>query len=116
MKLINAKSRAAPLPPQWPQLGPGHRPAGRQCAEGRQHGRTRYADPHNASGTWENRILGDMFLGLTTEAADGSVIPGAAETWTVSEDGTVYTLRCAITVVGRNTGDRRRLRVFAARI
>jgi len=48
-------------------------------------------DPHNASGTWENRILGDMFLGLTTEAADGSVIPGAAETWTVSEDGTVYT-------------------------
>jgi len=50
-------------------------------------------DPHNASGTWENRILGDMFLGLTTETADGSVIPGAAESWTVSEDGTVYTFK-----------------------
>jgi oligopeptide transport system substrate-binding protein len=48
-------------------------------------------DPHHASGTWENRIIGDMFMGLTTEAADGSVIPGAAESWQVSDDGTVYT-------------------------
>ena len=32
-----------------------------------------------------------MFMGLTTEAADGSVIPGAAESWTISDDGTVYT-------------------------
>ncbi|MEL6961271.1 MAG: peptide ABC transporter substrate-binding protein [Pseudomonadota bacterium] len=48
-------------------------------------------DPHHASGTWENRIIGDMFLGLTTEAADASVVPGAAESWTVSDDGLVYT-------------------------
>ncbi len=48
-------------------------------------------DPHHASGTWENTIIGDMFLGLTTEAADGSVIPGAAESWEVSDDGLVYT-------------------------
>ena len=33
-------------------------------------------DPHHVEGTWENRIIGDMFMGLTTEAADGSVIPG----------------------------------------
>ena len=32
-----------------------------------------------------------MFMGLTTEAADASVIPGAAESWEVSDDGTVYT-------------------------
>ncbi|HEX6141755.1 MAG TPA: peptide ABC transporter substrate-binding protein, partial [Geminicoccaceae bacterium] len=50
-------------------------------------------DPHHASGVWENRIIGDMFLGLTTEAADGSVIPGAAERWELSDDGTVYTFR-----------------------
>jgi oligopeptide transport system substrate-binding protein len=50
-------------------------------------------DPHHASGVWENRIIGDMFLGLTTEAADGSVIPGAAESWEVSDDGTVYTFK-----------------------
>ncbi len=48
-------------------------------------------DPHQVSGNWENRIIGDMFMGLTTEAADGSVIPGAAESWTVSDDGLTYT-------------------------
>ena len=46
-----------------------------------------------STGTWENRIIGDMFLGLTTEAADGSVIPGAAESWEVSDDGLVYTFK-----------------------
>jgi oligopeptide transport system substrate-binding protein len=34
-----------------------------------------------------------MIMGLTTEAADGSVIPGAAESWQVSDDGTVYTFK-----------------------
>jgi oligopeptide transport system substrate-binding protein len=47
-------------------------------------------DPHKLAGTWENRIAGDMFLGLTTEAADGETIPGAAESWEISEDGTLY--------------------------
>jgi len=50
-------------------------------------------DPHHLSGTWENRTVGDMFLGLTTEAADGSVIPGAAESWEISGDGSVYTFK-----------------------
>ena len=48
-------------------------------------------DPHHVSGVWENRVVGDVLMGLTTEAADGSVIPGAAESWQVSDDGTVYT-------------------------
>jgi oligopeptide transport system substrate-binding protein len=48
-------------------------------------------DPHQVSGTWEDRIVGDMFMGLTTEAADGTVMPGAAETWTISDDGLTYT-------------------------
>ncbi|NNG04574.1 MAG: peptide ABC transporter substrate-binding protein [Inquilinus sp.] len=48
-------------------------------------------DPHHASGTWENRIIGDMFLGLLTEAADGTVIPGAATSWQISDDGLTYT-------------------------
>ncbi|MFD2262564.1 peptide ABC transporter substrate-binding protein [Lacibacterium aquatile] len=50
-------------------------------------------DPQNMSGTWENRISGDMFLGLTTEAADGKVIPGAATDWKISEDGLTYTFK-----------------------
>lgn len=48
-------------------------------------------DPHQISGTWESDIARDQFLGLYTEAADGSVIPGAAESHTVSDDGLVYT-------------------------
>ncbi len=50
-------------------------------------------DPHHVSGTWENRIVGDMFLGLTTEGPDGKTVPGAAESWTVSSDGLVYTFK-----------------------
>lgn len=50
-------------------------------------------DPHKVAGVWENRVLGDMFLGLTTEAADGKTIPGAAESWTISDDGLVYTFK-----------------------
>lgn len=48
-------------------------------------------DPHKVSGTWENRIVGDYLEGLTTEAANGDAIPGAAESWDISEDGLVYT-------------------------
>lgn len=50
-------------------------------------------DPHHVSGVWENRIIGDMFLGLTTEGPDGKPIAGAAEEWTISEDGTIYTFK-----------------------
>ncbi len=50
-------------------------------------------DPHFVSGVWENRIVGEIFLGLTTEAQDGSIIPGAAESWKISPDGRVYTFK-----------------------
>lgn len=48
-------------------------------------------DPHKASGTWENNIIGDMFIGLFTENAAGEPIPGMAESWEVSEDGLSWT-------------------------
>ncbi|MGB1146562.1 MAG: ABC transporter substrate-binding protein, partial [Alphaproteobacteria bacterium] len=48
-------------------------------------------DPHQISGTWESSIARDQFLSLYTEAADGTIIPGAAESHTVSDDGLVYT-------------------------
>ncbi|VAV87871.1 Oligopeptide ABC transporter, periplasmic oligopeptide-binding protein OppA (TC 3.A.1.5.1) [hydrothermal vent metagenome] len=44
-------------------------------------------DPHKANGTWENNIIGDMFIGLFTESAAGDPIPGMAESWSVSDDG-----------------------------
>lgn len=48
-------------------------------------------DPHRLSGTWENRIVGDYIEGLVTEDPEAEAIPGMAESWDISEDGTVYT-------------------------
>ena len=38
-------------------------------------GEPKSLDPHLVSGTWENYIVGDAFLGLLTDAADASAIP-----------------------------------------
>ncbi|MEZ5956438.1 MAG: peptide ABC transporter substrate-binding protein [Hyphomonadaceae bacterium] len=48
-------------------------------------------DPHKASGSWENNIIGNMFVGLTTENAKAEPIPGMAERWETSEDGRRWT-------------------------
>ena len=50
-------------------------------------------DPHKASGNWENNIIGDMFVGLMTDAADGGAMPGTAESFAVSADGLTYTFK-----------------------
>ena len=50
-------------------------------------------DPHKTSTVEEANILRDLFMGLVTEAAEGNIIPGAAESWTVSPDGKVYTFK-----------------------
>ncbi|RCS21301.1 peptide ABC transporter substrate-binding protein, partial [Phyllobacterium salinisoli] len=39
----------------------------------------------------EGFILKDLYEGLTIYDAGGAVVPGVAESWTVSDDGTVYT-------------------------
>ena len=46
-------------------------------------------DPHKVSGDWENRVVGDYIEGLVTEDASAKAIPGQAESWEISEDGTV---------------------------
>ena len=48
-------------------------------------------DPHKASGTWENNIIGDMFVGLFTEDPNARPVTGMAESWEVSDDGLVWT-------------------------
>lgn len=48
-------------------------------------------DPHKVSGTWENNIVGNMFVGLTTEDAQSRPAPGMAERWETSEDGLTWT-------------------------
>lgn len=48
-------------------------------------------DVHLSSGVSEANIQRDLFEGLIAEGPDASLIPGAAESWEISEDGTVYT-------------------------
>jgi oligopeptide transport system substrate-binding protein len=48
-------------------------------------------DPHLAEGVPSSHILRDLFEGLTSEAPDGTVIPGAALRWNISRDGKTYT-------------------------
>ncbi|MBF2735024.1 MAG: peptide ABC transporter substrate-binding protein [Ectothiorhodospiraceae bacterium AqS1] len=50
-------------------------------------------DPHKLGGDWENRIAGDIFEGLVTEDRGAEPIPGQAESWTISDDGLVYTFK-----------------------
>ncbi len=55
-------------------------------------------DPQQAEGTWANDVIGDMFIGLFTEDAAAKPVPGVAESWTVSEDGLVWTFKLKQTV------------------
>jgi oligopeptide transport system substrate-binding protein len=48
-------------------------------------------DPHHAQGNWEINIIGDLLTGLTTQDAEGNIIPGAAESWEQSADGKTWT-------------------------
>ena len=50
-------------------------------------------DPHKAQGTWENDIIGDMFVGLFTEDAKSHPVPGIAESWVVSDDQLTWTFK-----------------------
>lgn len=38
-------------------------------------------------------VYSNVFEGLTRFASDGSIVPGLAETWDISDDGTVYTFK-----------------------
>lgn len=48
-------------------------------------------DPAVIDGIWEAQIAGDMLIGLTTEDANSNPIPGAAESWDMSDDGLTWT-------------------------
>lgn len=48
-------------------------------------------DPHMTTSGYAGNVIFDMFLGLTTVDTKVNVIPGAAESWTISPDGKTYT-------------------------
>jgi oligopeptide transport system substrate-binding protein len=47
-------------------------------------------DPGAAGDSFSLEVLGDLYEGLTTESADGTVVPGVAASWTVDATGTRY--------------------------
>ncbi|MGE0623019.1 MAG: peptide ABC transporter substrate-binding protein [Pseudomonadales bacterium] len=48
-------------------------------------------DPQRYNLRLEETILTDLFLGLTAMNAEGLIVPGAAESWSTSEDGLTWT-------------------------
>ncbi|MGE0212764.1 MAG: peptide ABC transporter substrate-binding protein [Parvibaculaceae bacterium] len=50
-------------------------------------------DPHKTSTVYEANILRDLFMGLVVQDAGADLVPGAAESWTVSPEGNVYTFK-----------------------
>lgn len=47
-------------------------------------------DPHKASSVLEANILAELFEGLVVLDNEGKIVPGVAESWTISPDRTVY--------------------------
>lgn len=53
----------------------------------------RSLDPQFVIGNTAGALMYDMFEGLVTVDARGELVPGAAESWTISDDGLKYTFR-----------------------
>lgn len=67
-----------------------------------------HLDPTSAAaGAIDSVLYSNVFEGLTRFASDGSIIPGLAESWEISDDGTVYTfaLRSGVTFHDGTTMD-----------
>jgi len=47
-------------------------------------------DPGEAADSFSFEVLGDLYEGLTSEAPDGTVVPGVAVSWTANASGTQY--------------------------
>lgn len=50
-------------------------------------------DPALAQDIHAFNVLADLYEGLLTEGADGQLVPGAASSWEISDDGLTYSFR-----------------------
>jgi len=66
-------------------------PPGKLCLQLGNGAEPATLDPHKSTGTWEDRILSDLDMGLTQDDAAGRPVPGMAERWETSPDGLVWT-------------------------
>ena len=67
-----------------------------------------HLDPTSAAaGAIDTVLYSNVFEGLTRFMADGSVVPGLAESWEISDDGLTYTftLRSGVTFHDGTTMD-----------
>ncbi len=79
---------AAPAP-----AAPAPKPAGEQVFHRGNGAEPETINPHKSTGVTEANIEADIFEGLTTYAPNGDIIPGAAESWEISDDGKTYTFK-----------------------
>ena len=66
-------------------------PAGQVCLEYGDNSEPLTLDPQKSNLVDEGVIISDLMVGLTTDAADGSPVPGAATHWETSADGLTWT-------------------------
>jgi oligopeptide transport system substrate-binding protein len=66
-------------------------PAGKVCLEYGNDAEPGSLDPHKSAGVWEDRIIGEMLVGLTQYDAAGRAVPAMATSWETSPDGLVWT-------------------------
>lgn len=74
-----------------PGAGATSAPAGEIVLRRGNPGEPGTLDPHRAEEETSREIIRDLFEGLVTEARDGRLVPGAAESWSVSDDGLTWT-------------------------
>ena len=67
-------------------------PAGQVCLEYGNEIEPLTLDPQTSNLVSESRIVGDLMMGLVTEASDASPQPGMATSWETSADGLTWTL------------------------
>jgi oligopeptide transport system substrate-binding protein len=66
-------------------------PAGKLCLEYGNGSEPVSLDPPKTTGTWEDRVMGEMLIGLTQNDPQGRPVPGMATSWQTSADGKVWT-------------------------
>ncbi|HEX5376999.1 MAG TPA: peptide ABC transporter substrate-binding protein [Phenylobacterium sp.] len=66
-------------------------PAGKVCLEYGNNSEAATLDPQKSNLLDEFTIIGDLIMGLTSDAPDASPVPGMATSWETSPDGLVWT-------------------------